>query len=132
MALFIISDFLYNPERGDIVVFDGHSVDKTNEPALIKRVIAIAGDTVELKEDGTVIVNGNVLDESDYVDAKHKHKYSGYKAAKWTLRDGEIFVLGDHRNVSNDSEEFGPVSVDCVLGKVLIRIFPFEDFGYPG
>lgn len=118
----IISSFLYTPERGDIVVFEDKSLHPT---PLIKRVIGIEGDTVEITRDGRVILNGELLTE-EYV-----YKDTGYipDAGVWKIGKGEIFVLGDHRNVSNDSGEFGPVSADTVLGRVLFRLYPFEKFG---
>lgn len=119
----IISDFFYTPGRGDIVVLDDQS--KSDE-VLIKRIIAIEGDHILVKADGRVYLNGNLLRE-DYV--YESNEYHIYKEQEWTLKKGEIFVLGDHRDVSEDSEDFGPVSADSILGKVLFRILPFENFG---
>ena len=71
-------------------------------------------------------MNGDAIDESEYLYID----YGYYPNAKvWTVGEGEIFVLGDHRNNSNDSEDFGPVSSDTVIGKALFRFFPFESFG---
>ena len=119
----IISNFLYTPERGDIVVLDDRNA---SSEVLVKRVIAIEGDTVSIKADGRVYLNGKLLLE-DYVYESNKNHI--YKEHTWVLGEGEIFVLGDHRNVSEDSEDFGPVSVDSVLGKVLFRLLPFDSFG---
>ena len=119
----IISNFLYTPERGDIVVLDDRNA---SSEVLVKRVIAIEGDTVSIKADGHVYLNGKLLSE-DYVYESNKNHI--YKEHTWVLGEGEIFVLGDHRNISEDSEDFGPVSVDSVLGKVLFRLLPFDSFG---
>ena len=118
----IISDFLYTPKRGDIVVLDDRSA---HDGAIVKRVIGIEGDRVTIERNGDVYVNGKKLTEKYiYEDLPHS-----YKENTWYVGEGEIFVLGDHRNVSDDSEDFGPVSVDSVLGKVLFRVWPFEVFG---
>ena len=118
----IISDFLYTPKRGDIVVLE----DKAVHPVpLIKRVIAVEGDVVEIKADRTVTVNGEVLVE-DYVYMDYGWRV---KPGVWKIGEGEIFVLGDHRNESHDSEDFGCVKADSVLGRVLFRLYPFADFG---
>ena len=118
----IISDFLYTPKRGDIVVLDDRSA---HDGAIVKRVIGIEGDRVTIERNGDVYVNGRKLTEKYiYEDLPHS-----YKENTWYVGEGEIFVLGDHRNVSDDSEDFGPVSVDSVLGKVLFRVWPFEVFG---
>ncbi|MBQ2875721.1 MAG: signal peptidase I [Clostridia bacterium] len=118
----IISDFLYTPKRGDIVVLDDRSA---HDGAIVKRVIGIEGDRVTIERNGDVYVNGKKLTEKYiYEDLPHS-----YKENTWYVGKGEIFVLGDHRNVSDDSEDFGPVSVDSVLGKVLFRVWPFEVFG---
>ena len=118
----IISDFLYTPKRGDVVVFEDYSVSDT---PLIKRVIGIAGDTVEISRDGTVYVNGEALVE-DYV-----HLSYGWvpRAGVYEIGEGEVFVLGDHRNLSMDSEDFGPVNAESIIGRVLFRLFPFDGFG---
>lgn len=118
----IISDFLYTPKRGDIVVFEDYSV--SNVP-LIKRIIGIEGDTVEIKADGTVYVNGVALVE-DYV-----HLSYGWtpQEAVYEIKAGQVFVLGDHRNLSMDSEDFGPINAESIIGKVLFRLFPFDSFG---
>ena len=123
----IISDFLYTPERGDIIVFEDYGTE-LRDP-LVKRIIGVAGDVVEVKIDGSVYVNGELLDEP-YVyvtPGKAPTRIHG----KWTVEDGELFVMGDHRDVSKDSREFGPIKVDSVLGEVKLRFYPFDSFGTP-
>ena len=120
----IISNFLYTPERGDIVVLDDRSA---HDGALIKRVIGIEGDIVSVKRDGTIYVNGRELDDEYYVYVSNPSHI--YREKTWSVGKGEIFVLGDHRDISDDSENLGPVSADAVLGKVLFRVYPFSLFG---
>ncbi|MBQ8321701.1 MAG: signal peptidase I [Clostridia bacterium] len=123
----IISDFLYTPERGDIIVFQDYSTGYKN--ALVKRVIAIEGDTVSVDMDGNVTVNGEALFEDYvYIDGAFP---TGYYGRECVVPEGEVFVLGDHRNASSDSATFpdATISVDSILGKVLLRIYPFDSFG---
>jgi len=126
--LMLISNLFYTPARGDIVVFEDKDVDESSP--LVKRVIGIAGDTVRIERGASgqyeLYLNGELLDE-DYVYINGAH-YSD-PTGEWTVGEGEVFVLGDHRNVSRDSREFGTVRVDGILGRVLIRIYPFDSFG---
>ena len=118
----IITDFLYTPRRGDIIVFEDREAN-INTP-YIKRVIGIPGDTVKIESDGSVYVNGVLLEE-DYVT----HRPIKDKELTCTVGEGELFVMGDQRRVSEDSRSFGVINDDGVLGKVILRIYPFSKFG---
>lgn len=86
----------------------------------IKRVIAVAGDTLQIKEDG-VYVNGKLLDEP-YVNKETEPMYSSVRKELKdgvTVPDGHIFVMGDNRNNSRDSRDIGFVPVNDVIGKVI-------------
>ncbi|MFW5677472.1 MAG: signal peptidase I [Acetivibrio ethanolgignens] len=98
-------------ERGDIV-----SVRVPAGEYYVKRVIAVEGDTVDIKE-GKVYVNGNLLDEP-YV-AGDTYEQKGTVEYPYTLEENQIFVLGDNREVSMDSRTFGPVSRRQIKGKLL-------------
>ncbi|MBE6536522.1 MAG: signal peptidase I [Ruminococcaceae bacterium] len=127
----IISDFLYKPERGDIVVCEDYSLDvEAMRKPIVKRVIAIAGDTIEIDTDGNVILNGEMLKE-DYVYIGNNINYweRPKEMAPITIKEGEVFVMGDHRDVSSDSRAVGPIKEDSILGKVLFRFYPFDKFG---
>lgn len=123
----IISDVFYMPKRGDIIVCEDHTT-AISKP-IVKRVIATAGETVFIvceNGENKVYIDGVLLNEP-YVnidDPTYK-----YMPLKLTVPDGEIFVMGDHRNESTDSRAIGTVSVDSVLGRVLIRFYPFDKFG---
>ena len=119
----IISNFFYTPERGDIVVLDDRTA---HDGALVKRVIGIAGDIVSVRRDGSIYVNGRLINENYVYETDTSHIYN---EKTWNVGEGQIFVLGDHRDISDDSENFGPVNADTVLGKVLFRLLPFSSFG---
>lgn len=119
----IISDFLYKPQRGDIVVIEDFSTGF--EFALVKRVIAVEGDRITIINN-KVYVNGEEIDEP-YV---YRDGPDGYtRPINEIVPKGKIFVLGDHRNDSTDSRTFGFVDEDSVIGKALIRVYPFDKFG---
>lgn len=104
---------LGSSQRGDIVVFH-HS--ETED--YIKRVIGLPGDTVNI-HDRQVLVNGQQLSES-YISAEPEYR------GEWTVPDGNLFVLGDNRNFSQDSHSWGFVSLDNVVGKALVVYWPFN------
>ncbi len=119
-----INKFVYRFEgigRGDIVVF--HYPYDTSK-SYIKRVIALGGDRVRI-DDGEVYVNGERLREP-YVPAEFRDERS---YPEIYVRDGEFFVLGDHRSLSNDSREFGPVSRTYIYGKAVFSYWPVEKAG---
>ena len=107
---------------GDVVVVDRY----TKEP-LIKRVIAVAGDTINIRPDYTVILNGQVLDEPYIQGSTVLRDFSG----PLTIPEGYLFVMGDNRSVSLDSRsaEVGLVSVKDVVGVARLRIWPLKQFG---
>ena len=121
----IISDLFYTPKQYDIVVIEDHSTGLDHP--LVKRVIAVGGDTVRITRD-TVYVNDEPVRDDFVYTGDHDGVYE-YDPATWVVPEGDIFVLGDHRNDSLDSRAFGSVSVDAVIGRVLFRFYPFSDFG---
>lgn len=138
----IISGLFYTPEQYDIVVIEDHSTGYTHP--LVKRVIAVGGDKVRVTE-RSIWVNGESLEESYVFIDTFGYTYNVYPSEalfdnptlvyeegvyyEFEVPEGEIFVLGDHRNNSADSRKFGTVSADAVLGKVLFRVYPFSEFG---
>jgi len=126
----IISHLFFTPKQGDIVVIQ---VPNYKTP-LIKRVIATEGQTIKFNfDEWTVEVEGEILDEP-YVKrelgAMHNESISRENPVV-TVAPGKIFVMGDNRNHSSDSRvsDIGQVDVKSVVGRVLIRVFPFDKFG---
>ena len=115
--------------RGDIVVFNppvSWAQDATGTP-YIKRVIGVAGDTVDI-HDGHVFVNGIQLDEP-YLFEGQPTEPADPNSHTWKLKDGELFVMGDHRADSQDSRAFGPIQKSTVIGRAWLRYWPLDQFG---
>lgn len=110
-------------ERGDVIIIS-HATRK--DESIIKRVIAVGGDTVDIDfYKGTVSVNGQVLDEP-YVNTPTNLSYD--MTFPVTVPEGKLFVLGDNRNDSLDSRstDIGFINENKVLGKVVFRFYPFD------
>lgn len=108
-------------ERGDIVVF---RYPRDPSKSFIKRVIGVAGDHVQI-EAGRVSVNGVLLDE-DYVPRAYEDQRS---YPEIVVPPGSYFVLGDHRSLSNDSRDFGPVEQSFIYGKAVFGYWPVDRMG---
>lgn len=114
------------PERGDIVVFDA-PVPGASKP-YIKRVIGLPGETVEIRDNG-VYINDERLNE-DYLEGEMSWcGGEGQPCPSVVVPEESIFVLGDNRNNSSDSRDFGPVSVDRIIGKAWVTYWPDEEIG---
>ena len=119
----IISNLFYTPARGDIIVCEDYST-ALRKP-IVKRIIGVEGDRVQVMPTGEVYVNEEKLEE-DYV---YVDFYVPQREIDVIVPEGEVFVMGDHRNMSTDSREIGTVDMDSILGKVLFRFYPFDKFG---
>ena len=119
-----VNRFIYHLteiHRGDIVVF---IYPRDENKSFIKRVIGLPGDVVEVKS-GVVYVNGQRLDEP-YLDPKFQD-FENHGPMKVGLN--AYYVLGDHRNQSNDSRHWGVVPRDNIYGKAMFRYWPVTRFG---
>jgi signal peptidase I len=117
--------------RGDIIVFTPPAnAESPDQKPFIKRVIGIANDQVDIR-DGDVFVNGVQLDEPYLfaVDGTPQPTVANGDVASWTIPQGDLFVMGDHRARSSDSRVFGPITVNSVIGRAWLRYWPLEDIG---
>jgi signal peptidase I len=118
----------HDVNRGDVVVFErppGASTGENGEiKDLIKRVIAIGGDTIEAR-DGNVYVNGKQIEEN-YLEPGTPTD----NLPLTTIPDGRVFVMGDNRTNSEDSRIFGPIDEDDIVGRAFIRVLPITDIGW--
>jgi signal peptidase I len=108
------------PQRFDIVVL---KVPSQGDELLIKRVIGLPGETVEIR-DGRVYINGEALNEPYINDETRPGRNE-----RVTVPPLHVYVLGDNRNHSNDSRSFGPVPIENIVGRAWISYWPPEDLG---
>jgi len=119
----------FSINRGDIITIDETDEDHPNN-LLIKRVIGLPGEKIELK-DGKVFVDDQLLQE-DYLEQGVETKADPVRNEQVvTLGENEYYVLGDNRPVSKDSRRIGPVHKDQIIGKLLLRFYPFDSIGKP-
>ena len=113
--------------RGDIVVFTPPStvVDEGDTP-FIKRIVGLPGETVAI-DAGRVFVDGTALDEPYLFEGQPTN--SGGTRGSWTVPDGDVFVMGDHRQASSDSRAFGPIAETSIIGRAWLRYWPLPFFG---
>jgi signal peptidase I len=119
-----INKFVYHIEsiqRGDVVVFH---YPRDPEKSYIKRVIGLPGDRIWIDR-GSVWLNGIPLRET-YVPERYRDSRS---MAEMVIPDETYFMMGDHRSISSDSREFGPVQRDLVYGKAVFVYWPARDLG---
>jgi signal peptidase I len=119
----LANKFVYrftDPERRDIVVFD--SVDEDDDQTLIKRVVGVAGDEIQV-QGGVLYVNGEAQDEPYLNDADLSRGFYG----PTVVPEGHIFVMGDNRGNSADSRVFGPLPLENLRGEAFMRFWPVSN-----
>ena len=122
----LVQSTFYTPQRGDVVVVDSYI--NYGKP-LVKRVIAKGGDTVDIDvEQGLVYVNGEALDEPYVPEGTLS---TGNVEFPLTVPEGTLFLMGDNRQHSTDSRssDVGFIDERDILGKVVLRIYPFNKIG---
>ena len=118
----LICNKLAEPERGDVIAF------YYNNKVLLKRLIGLPGDKIDIAEDGTVIVNDAELVEpyvSEIAIGECDVEFP------YQVPENRYFVLGDHRAVSIDSRStsVGCIAEENIIGKVMVRVLPVKKFG---
>jgi signal peptidase I len=119
-----VNKYVYRLEpiqRGDIVVF---RYPRDPSKSFIKRVIGLAGDRIRI-EGGEVFVDGRAMEE-DYVPPAYADQRS---YGEIMVPPHSYFVLGDHRTMSNDSRDFGPVDISFIYGKAVFGYWPMDKMG---
>lgn len=114
-----------DPKRFDVIIFD-YDLDTT----YVKRIIGLPGETVRIDQAGNIYINDEILEE-DYGYETIQPDKIGRAVQPITLGEDEYFVLGDNRNNSRDSRwaDVGNIDRDEIVGKVILRIYPFSSFG---
>ena len=110
------------PKRGDVIVF---KYPRAPRKKFIKRIIALPGETIEVKDHKIIITQGSekiILDESEYLPKN----ITTPNIPPVTLGENEYFVLGDNRSHSFDSEDWGVLPQKYIIGKVIFRLWPFR------
>lgn len=113
------------PKRGEVIIFEH---DETHD--YIKRIVGLPGDEVEIY-DGYVYVNGEKIEESEYLDSTIRTASGNYMTPgkKETVPEGFVFALGDNRPHSSDSRNFGMVEEGTIKGRAIFRYWPFDNVG---
>ena len=121
-----ISYKLHAPQRGDIIVFK--PPDEASRD-FIKRIIALPGERIRITN-GVVYINDQVLREP-YLPEKWTYNNNWPASGQdQIMPTGEYFVMGDNRNHSSDSRTFGPITLQSILGKAEVRIWPMSQLGF--
>ncbi|MBQ8600185.1 MAG: signal peptidase I [Clostridia bacterium] len=115
----LVSQLFYTPRQGDIVCF---VAKKDNDKILVKRVIATEGQTIDITEDRKVTVDGEQLEE-DYLDDWIYTDPKNFDFP-YTVKEGEVFCMGDNRVNSKDCRDLGPIETKHVLGRLILRLMP--------
>ena len=121
-----VSDLFYEPKHSDIVIINTMDLfDKT----IIKRIVAMAGQTVRIDDDGEVFVDSVKLSEP-YLAKGVKTARHGFPAQTVVVPDGCFMAMGDNRPGSSDSRDFGFFKYNQIIGKAFVRWWPLNKFKF--
>ncbi|MDF2880725.1 MAG: sipS [Clostridiaceae bacterium] len=122
-----VSLLTHDFKKGQIVIFNSHDISNNS---YVKRIIALEGDTVEIKN-GKVYVNEKIIDEP-YVSIDNITTGGSFlrEGQKYTVPSNHIFVMGDNRENSTDSREIGAIDYKDIEGHVILRAYPFASIKY--
>ena len=126
--MMVVRSLGYTPKQGDVVVLTKPFENITGP--IVKRVIAVGGQTVEINyAANTIYVDGEEIPQDYILEPMEQKSWQTISAI--TVPEGEVFVMGDNRNVSNDSRnpDLGTVDTSYILGKAELVLFPFGDLG---
>lgn len=126
---------LHDVNRGDMIVFENPSTLSGEISDLIKRVVALPGETLQV-QDGKVYIDGNLMIEPYLDDSADTYGFNmpdgciGPKGSinQCVIPDGHVFVMGDNRGNSRDSRIFGPINIEAIVGRAFVRVWPLGDF----
>ena len=121
----------YNYEPSNIFESFAYYVLEINKESFIKRVIALPGEHVEIK-DGKIYINGEVLNEDAYLKSDVVTEAKNENLTDFIVPEGYIFAVGDNRSQSSDCRFFGCIPIEKIESKVWIRFWPFDQFGEIG
>ena len=106
----------------ELQIWKINDINSQENAALIKRVVGVGGDVVEIFENGEVFVNSSKF----YIP--NINEGVNFKNETFVIPDNEIFVLGDNRTNSQDSRYIGTIPISNIIGKAIYLIYPFENF----
>lgn len=110
------------PKRGDIIVFKSElDLDEMHKKNLVKRIVGLPGETIEVRG-GNVFIDGDLLEENYTLS-----DYTTGEVEKMQIPSKHYFVMGDNREGSMDSRDFGTIKYDDIKGKVVLRLYPFDE-----
>ena len=130
--LMLVWSLGYSPKQGDIIIINKTTADFLHEQAIVKRVIALGGQTVDIDYgEGVVYVDGEALDEDYILEEMYLPGNPYMQETHFEVPEGEVFVLGDNRNGSTDSrdERLGSIDEGYILGRAVAAVWPFDKIG---
>ncbi|MFQ5612881.1 MAG: signal peptidase I [Anaerolineae bacterium] len=107
------------PQRGDVIVF---VPPNRPEDDYVKRIVGLPGETIEIR-------NGNIFVDGQMIEEPFAARIGTYNYQKIVLGEDQVFVLGDNRNNSNDSHNWGPLSTDKIVGRAWVSYWPPNQWG---